>query len=99
MDCLDEPLGILDLCEQLKVSRRTLQSAFQESTGMRPVEYLRAVRLNEARRRLREHGDDTGTRVARVANDLGFTHLSHFAVHYKRLFGERPSDTLGVTLV
>jgi len=93
MECRDEPLGILDLCEQLKVSRRTLQTAFQVSTGMRPVEYLRAVRLNEARRRLRGQSEQ-GASVARIANDLGFSHLSHFAEQYKRLFGERPSQTL-----
>ncbi|WP_028696416.1 helix-turn-helix domain-containing protein [Pseudomonas cremoricolorata] len=93
----DEPLGILELCEQLKVSRRTLQSAFHDATGMRPVEYLRAVRLNEARRRLRDR-PAPDTSVSRIANDLGFTHLSHFAVQYKRLFGERPSHTLGAAV-
>lgn len=92
IECPDEPCGILDLCEELKVSRRTLQSSFRACTGMRPVEYLRAVRLNEVRRRLR---DDTGPKlsVARVANDLGFAHLGHFSVEYKRLFGEQPSQT------
>ncbi len=94
LEWTEEPLGILQLCEQLKVSRRTLQSAFHDSTGMRPVEYLRAVRLNEARRRLRD-ASEPSTTVSRVANDLGFSHLSHFAVHYKKLFGERPSQTLG----
>ncbi len=88
----DEPFGILDLCEALKVSRRTLQSSFRACTGMRPVEYLRAVRLNEARRRLCDDSADALS-VARVANDLGFTHLGHFAVQYKRLFGEQPSRT------
>lgn len=92
MERPDEPLGILDLCEELRVSRRTLQSSFRTSTGLRPVEYLRSVRLNAARRRLRDDRS-ASLSVARVANDLGFTHLGHFSEQYKRLFGEQPSLT------
>lgn len=88
----DVPLSILDLCEQLRVSRRTLQNSFQAVTGMRPVEYLRNLRLNAVRRRL------ITTRaaeqnVSEIAVEMGFFHLSHFAFHYRALFGESPSDT------
>ncbi|WP_295470843.1 helix-turn-helix domain-containing protein [uncultured Pseudomonas sp.] len=88
----DEPVSVLEICECLNVSRRTLQRSFQTLTGLRPVEYLRAVRLNAARRRLRGT-DPRQLTVARVASDLGFTHLGHFAGYYKTLFGEHPSET------
>ncbi|MCV4283354.1 helix-turn-helix domain-containing protein [Pseudomonas capsici] len=88
----DTPLSILDLCEKLRVSRRTLQNSFQTVTGMRPVEYLRTLRLNAVRRQLlvtRASEKNVGD----IAAAMGFFHLSHFAAHYKALFGESPSDT------
>lgn len=88
----DTPLSILDLCEQLRVSRRTLQYSFQAVTGMRPVEYLRNLRLNAVRRRLNATSISTHN-VGDIAVSLGFCHLSHFAAHYRELFGESPSET------
>lgn len=88
----DTPLSILDLCEHLRVSRRTLQNSFQAVTGMRPVEYLRNLRLNAVRRRLITTSACTQN-VGEVAVALGFFHLSHFATHYRELFGESPSET------
>ncbi|UFH51027.1 helix-turn-helix domain-containing protein [Pseudomonas sp. KNUC1026] len=92
LDCLDEPLSVMDICQRLNVSRSTLQRSFQSVTGLRPVEYLRAVRLNAARRRLRRTCAGQFT-VAEVASDLGFSHLGHFSGAYKALFGEHPSRT------
>jgi AraC family transcriptional regulator, ethanolamine operon transcriptional activator len=88
----DTPLSILDLCEQLRVSRRTLQNSFQAVTGLRPVEYLRNLRLNAVRRRLIATAASEKN-VGEVAVAMGFFHLSHFAAHYRELFGESPSET------
>jgi len=88
----DTPLSILDLCEHLRVSRRTLQNSFQAVTGMRPVEYLRNLRLNAVRRSLTTTAASTRN-VGEVASAMGFFHLSHFAAHYRALFGESPSET------
>lgn len=89
---LDEPLTIEDLCRELQVSRRTLQYGFNEVLRLNPVAYLRALRLNGARRALR--GGGQGTTVQDVAARWGFWHLSHFACDYRRMFGELPSETL-----
>lgn len=88
----DNPLSILDLCEHLRVSRRTLQNSFQAVTGLRPVEYLRNLRLNAVRRRLNATSACT-LNVGEIAVAMGFFHLSHFATHYRELFGESPSET------
>lgn len=88
----DNPLSILDLCEHLRVSRRTLQNSFQAVTGLRPVEYLRNLRLNAVRRRLNATSACTHN-VGEIAVAMGFFHLSHFATHYRELFGESPSET------
>lgn len=91
-DSGDTSLSILDLCERLRVSRRTLQNSFQAVTGMRPVEYLRNLKLNAVRRRLITT-PASAQNVGEVAVAMGFFHLSHFATHYRELFGESPSET------
>lgn len=88
----DEPPSILALCEQLRVSRRTLQSSFQLVSSMRPVEYLRTLRLNAVRRRLMST-TAKAVNVGEVAAEQGFYHLSHFSARYRELFGESPSET------
>jgi len=89
---LDEPLSILDLCNHIGASRRKLQYCFQETLGINPVAYLRALRLNAVRRELRDSDDLHG--VQEVAARWGFWHLSRFASDYRNLFGESPSQTL-----
>ncbi|UUC52890.1 helix-turn-helix domain-containing protein [Pseudomonas citronellolis] len=88
----DTPVSILDLCEQLRVSRRTLQNSFQVVVGIRPVEYLRNIRLNAVRRRLISTSA-ADFNVGEIAAEMGFFHLSHFAGSYRELFGEYPSQT------
>ncbi|OPG69767.1 AraC family transcriptional regulator [Pseudomonas ogarae] len=89
---VDEPLSILDLCNHIGASRRKLQYCFQETLGINPVAYLRALRLNAVRRELRSGGHARG--VQEVAARWGFWHLSRFSSDYRVLFGETPSQTL-----
>ncbi|TWC15500.1 MULTISPECIES: helix-turn-helix domain-containing protein [unclassified Pseudomonas] len=89
---VDEPLSILDLCNHIGASRRKLQYCFQETLGINPVAYLRALRLNAVRRELRN--DDQVQSVQEVAARWGFWHLSRFSSDYRVLFGETPSQTL-----
>lgn len=88
---LADPFTVAELAAEMQVPRRTLQHHFQETLGIRPVEYLRVIRLNEARRRL--SGGATIS-VTDVATSLGFWHFGHFSRDYRQLFGELPSQTL-----
>ncbi|MDR2239071.1 MAG: helix-turn-helix domain-containing protein [Zoogloeaceae bacterium] len=90
---VEEPLTVEDLCRVLGVSRRTLQYSFQEVLQLNPVSYLRAIRLNGARRMLKS-ADPQRHSVQDIAARWGFWHLSHFANDYRRMFGELPSETL-----
>lgn len=90
---LETPVTMTDLCSVLAVSRRTLHTCFLEVTGSNPVSYLRAVRLNNVRRELSTRATEA-TKVQDVAARWGFWHLGHFASEYKRMFCERPSETL-----
>jgi AraC family ethanolamine operon transcriptional activator len=90
----DEVISITDLCENLYVSRRTLQNCFHEVLGICPMTYLKALRLNAVRRALKDgavRGDRT---VQDIAAAYGFWHMSQFAADYRRLFQELPSETL-----
>lgn len=87
------PVTVADLCRALRVSRRTLQYSFQETLGVSPCSYLRAVRLNGARRQLKSPASSVAS-VQDAAAHWGFWHLGHFSSDYKRMFGELPSETL-----
>lgn len=87
-----EPVYVSALCERLGLPERTLRYVFEEQFGAGPTRVLRARRLCEARRALRSA--PPGTRVSDVAGRFGFWHLGQFALDYRSLFGERPSETL-----
>ncbi|HLO80285.1 MAG TPA: helix-turn-helix transcriptional regulator [Chitinophagaceae bacterium] len=87
------PIQISNICGALHLSRRTLQRAFTETLGMGPARYLMLKRLSTVRSLLRTSDPNT-TSVTNVALENGFWELGHFAVLYRRMFGERPSQTL-----
>lgn len=83
------PHSVAELTVELGMSRRTLQNACQEVLGISPVQYLRALRLSEARRQL-----ENAASVTEAATQFGFWHLGYFARDYNAMFGELPSKTL-----
>ena len=89
----DRCVTVHELCVQLGSSPRALQDCFRNYVGMSPKTYLKALKLNEARRELRRVDSAYGS-VSDVAVRYGFWHLSRFAADYRWLFGELPSDTL-----
>jgi len=84
----DSPISVAEICQATGVSRRTLQYCFQDILGLSPSEFLRAVRLNTARRTLR-----SAPSVTMAAASCGFWHFGRFAGDYQRMFGELPSET------
>ena len=82
-----------DLCEYAAASERTLQYAVKHFTGLTPLEYIKAHKLNFVRESLLK-GDATNLKIRELACNYGFWHSSQFAIDYKNLFGERPSETL-----
>jgi AraC family ethanolamine operon transcriptional activator len=90
----DNAVTVHDLCQLLRVSRRTLQEYFENVLHVSPLQYLRAFRLNRVRSALR---NDSSLRVTDAAARFGFWHLSQFSHDYRRMFGESPSTTSSAT--
>jgi AraC-like DNA-binding protein len=88
-----EPLTIADLASYAGVSASALYAGFRDFRNTSPIAYLRNERLQHAYDELLRTPLGKST-VADIASRWGFSHLSHFATHYKKKFGELPSDTL-----
>ena len=88
---LHDDIGIAEICSAACASRRSLQYCFEEFLHTTPQSYLRALRLNEARRALKLRD---GQPITLLASELGFASASHFTRHYKLMFDELPSETL-----
>lgn len=89
----DRLVTVSELCTVLNTSRRALQIAFQDVLGVSPHAYIRAVSLNAVRRQLNNPDSPYGS-VQDAAAAYGFWHMSQFALDYRQMFGERPSDTI-----
>ncbi|MDF7679219.1 HTH-type transcriptional regulator EutR [Enterobacteriaceae bacterium ESL0689] len=93
LENMAEPITVLDLCNYLYVSRRTLQNAFHTILGISPNLWLKRIRLNAVRRELISPWSQRTT-VRDAAMQWGFWHLGQFASDYQKLFAEKPSLTL-----
>jgi AraC family transcriptional regulator, ethanolamine operon transcriptional activator len=81
------------ICQELSVSRRTVQNVFLQVVGLSPLQYLKIARLNAARADLVACSADRPS-VGEVATRWGFWHHSQFSRDYFRFFGELPVQTL-----
>jgi len=89
----ERPIHISELCNTLRVSRRSLHRAFSETLGIGPVAYLRCKRLSAIQSILRQSDPET-TSIGDLAFEYGFLEGGRFASYYRSYFGETPSETL-----
>ena len=90
-------LSVTELSAMTRTSRRSIERAFREHMGVSPTRYLRLCRY---RRALSVLATTSGGRssVSEVAMMAGFSELGRFAAEYRKLFGEKPSETLSRSL-
>ena len=86
------PVHISELSGALRVSRRSLNRAFNDTLGMGPVAYLRRRRLSAIHSILRRC-DPATVSIGDVAFEHGFPESGRFAAYYHAHFGEMPSET------
>jgi AraC family transcriptional regulator len=85
---LTEEFSLERLAAQAGLSRFHFQRLFKAATGVSPSRYHIDLRMNEARRLLRE----TKMSVIDVALEVGYANPSHFARLFRRETGLSPSD-------
>ncbi|MBW9119850.1 helix-turn-helix transcriptional regulator [Microbacterium trichothecenolyticum] len=88
------PIAMTDIAQAARMSVRGIQYAFARELQMTPTEYLRRVRLTQARTALLTGNPSAGDTVAAIARSCGFAHPARFAATYRSQYGENPSDTL-----
>ena len=82
------PVCIDDLADLVCMSPATLHRQFKLLTALSPHQYLKRLRLLEARRLL--FGGKTN--VKSVAFQVGYVSPSHFSREYARMFGQPPGQ-------
>jgi AraC family transcriptional regulator len=80
-------ITLVELSRVAGLSRRHFLRAFRESTGDTPLGYVRALRIEEAKRRLSQGNQS----ITEVALDCGFSHAQHFATTFRTATGLAPS--------
>jgi AraC-like DNA-binding protein len=88
----NEPLTVERLATIANVGARSIFRYFKQAHGATPLDYMKTMRLQEARRGLQNPQQDTS--VSSEALRCGFNNMGHFAKDYRRKFGELPSETL-----
>ena len=85
---LDQPLGASDIAGRLGLHRVYFAERFRAATGFTPGVYITSLRLDEARRRLR----DTADGIDAVAKSVGLGSASHLCRLFRRHYGGTPGS-------
>jgi len=91
-DHYSEQVSLDQLAIVSGVGVRTLQKGFKNVLGTSPMNYIRAIRLEMARKRLLVASERKES-VTDIAYSCGFGHLNKFTKYYKEYFGETPIQT------
>lgn len=85
-DHFTHPIKVDELAETVGMSKSTFHQHFRTMTNHSPLQYLKHLRLQEARRlMLMEHKD-----ASTAAFEVGYESPSQFSREYSRLFGAPP---------
>jgi signal transduction histidine kinase/DNA-binding response OmpR family regulator len=80
--------NVVILAKALGLGRNRFQKEIKELTGITPVEFIRSIRLNEAKKML----NDPALSISEIAYSVGFGNLSYFTRSFKQEFGKLPSE-------
>jgi AraC-like DNA-binding protein len=86
-DSFERPVTVATMAEVACMSQSAFHHAFKEVTTISPLQYVKQIRLHEARRLLVMEGASATETAGRV----GYSSPSQFSREFKRLFGVPPS--------
>jgi AraC-like DNA-binding protein len=82
---MHQPLTVRELAEAVSMSESGFARMFKAATGVSPLQFLKQMRLEHARKFLL-----SGSNVSKATDSIGYASLSHFISEFKRHFGETP---------
>lgn len=82
------PVSIEQMAESLGYNRAYLSRFFKQRTGLSPVTFLLKLRIDKARRMLRERPELT---VEQVAASVGLQDALYFSKQFRKLYGQSPT--------
>lgn len=82
---LDQVVTIDDMAAQVGMSRAVFHRKFKQATTMSPIQFVKAMRLNNAAMKIAR-----GTSVSEAAMEVGYVSSSQFSREFKRLYGQSP---------
>ncbi|MEN0002668.1 MAG: ATP-binding protein [Bacteroidota bacterium] len=85
----DEDFGIIQICQQIRMSRTQLHRKIKALTGQSTSHYLRRIRLNKAKELL----EKTDLNVSEVGYEVGFRNPGYFSRSFVKEFGVSPNGT------
>lgn len=85
----DSDYDVTQFAGDLCMSRATLYRMFADTTGQKPLAFMRSIRLKHAEEMLRDNKDMS---VQQVATITGFASVSNFTRRFKDMFGMNPGD-------
>ena len=84
---LDEAVTIEDMAEQVGMSRAVFHRKFKQATTMSPIQFVKAIRLNNGAIRIAG-----GMTVNEAATEVGYASSSQFSREFKRMYGQSPKQ-------
>ena len=85
---LAEPLSLIEIADNVGLSRRQIERLFQQEMGRSPARYYLEIRLDRARHLLIQ----SSLPVVEVAVACGFVSASHFSKCYRELYARSPQQ-------
>lgn len=79
-------IAMSELACYVNLSPSRLRHLFKDRTGLTPIQYLRMLKMQQAR----EYLEKTWLSITQIAMKLGWQDRSHFERGFKRLYGETP---------
>jgi transcriptional regulator GlxA family with amidase domain len=83
-----EPLQLVEIAEEIDLSRRQVERLFRQEMGRSPARYYLEIRLDRARHLLIQ----STMPIVEVAVACGFVSASHFSKCYRELYEKSPQQ-------
>lgn len=84
----DEGTGLASAAREVNMSPNYVSTIFKRETGMGVAEYLTQVRVEEAKRLLRE----THKRIGEISAEVGYASPYYFSMNFKKKTGYSPKE-------